>query len=40
LLRSGTFIGANVREAAHAQSKAGFIHKSSIALKEANETEY
>jgi len=40
LLRSGTSIGANVREAEHAQSKADFIYKMSIALKEANETEY
>jgi four helix bundle protein len=40
LLRSGTSIGANVREAEHAQSKADFIHKLSISLKEANETEY
>lgn len=40
MLRSGTSIGANVREAEHAQSKADFIHKLSIALKEANETEY
>ena len=40
LLRSGTSVGANVREAEHAQSKADFIHKLSIALKEANETEY
>lgn len=40
LLRSGSSIGANVREAEHAQSKADFIHKLSIALKEANETEY
>ena len=40
LLRSGTSIGANVREAEHAQSKADFISKLSIALKEANETEY
>ena len=40
LLRSGTSIGANVREAEHAQSKADFIHKMSISLKEANETEY
>lgn len=40
ILRSGTSIGANVREAEHAQSKADFIHKLSIALKEANETEY
>lgn len=40
LLRSGTSIGANVRESEHAKSKADFIHKLSIALKEANETEY
>ena len=40
LLRSGTSIGANVRESEHAQSKADFIHKLSIAIKEANETEY
>lgn len=40
LLRSGTAIGALIREAEHAESKADFIHKLSIALKEANETEY
>ncbi len=40
LLRSGTSIGANIREAEHAQSKADFIHKLSVSLKEANETEY
>ena len=40
LLRSGTGIGALVREAEHAESKADFIHKLAIALKEANETEY
>ena len=40
VLRSGTSIGANVRESEHAQSKADFIHKLSISLKEANETEY
>ena len=40
LLRSGTSIGANVREAEHAQSKADFLNKSNIALKEANETCY
>jgi len=39
-LRSGTSIGALVREAEHAQSDADFINKLSIALKEANETEY
>ena len=40
LLRSGTSIGANIRESEHAESKADFIHKLSVALKEANETEY
>ena len=40
LLKSGTSIGANVREAQNAESKADFIHKLSISLKEANETEY
>lgn len=40
VLRSGTAIGALVREAEHAESKADFIHKMAIALKEANETEY
>ena len=40
LLRSGTSIGANVREAQNAESKADFIHKLKIAAKEANETEY
>jgi four helix bundle protein len=40
LLRCGTAIGALVREAEHAESKADFIHKMSIALKEANEAEY
>jgi len=40
MLRSGTSIGANVREAEFAESKADFIHKLAIALKEANETEY
>jgi len=40
MLRSGTSIGANIREAEHAQSKADFIHKLSISLKEADETEY
>lgn len=40
VLRSATSIGANVRESEHAQSKADFIHKLSISLKEANETEY
>ena len=40
LLRSGTAIGAMIRESEHAESKSDFIHKLSIALKEANETEY
>lgn len=40
ILRSGTAIGALVREAEQAESKADFIHKFAIALKEANETEY
>ena len=40
LLRSGTAIGALIREAEFAQSKADFIHKMSISPKEANETLY
>ena len=40
LLRSGTSIGANIREAEQAESKADFIHKTSVSLKEANESEY
>ncbi|CUV66250.1 conserved hypothetical protein [Sulfurovum sp. enrichment culture clone C5] len=40
IMRSGTAIGALVREAQYAQSKADFLHKLTIALKEANETEY
>jgi four helix bundle protein len=40
LLRSGTAIGALVKEAEHSQSKADFLNKMNIALKEANETEY
>ncbi|MFH1296906.1 MAG: four helix bundle protein [Bacteroidota bacterium] len=40
LLRSGTAIGALVRESEHAESNADFIHKLSISLKEANETDY
>ena len=39
-LRSGTSIGANTREALAGQSKRDFIAKLSIALKEANETDY
>src|SRR5262245_38722971 len=40
LLRSGTAIGASIRESEHAESNSDFIHKMSISLKEANETEY
>ncbi len=40
LLRCGTAIGALIREAEYAESKADFIHKMHIALKEANETDY
>jgi four helix bundle protein len=40
LLRSGTSIGANIRESYSAQSQADFIHKLSIALKEADESAY
>lgn len=40
LIKSGTSIGANVREAQNAESKADFIHKIKIAAKEADETEY
>jgi four helix bundle protein len=40
VLRSGTSIGANIREAQSPQSKADFIHKLKIADKELRETEY
>ena len=40
ILRSGTSIGANIRESRFAQSKADFISKLSIALKESSETQY
>jgi len=40
LLRSGTSIGANVKEAIRAQSKPDFYSKLNISLKEASETEY
>ena len=40
LLRSGTSIGANIHEANYAQSKADFVHKLQIALKECYESEY
>lgn len=40
ILRSGTSIGANIKEAQNAESRADFIHKLKIALKEADELEY
>jgi four helix bundle protein len=40
VIRSGTSVGANLEEAQAAESKADFIHKYSIALKEARETKY
>jgi four helix bundle protein len=40
LIRSGTSIGANIREAQNAQSKADFIHKLSISQKECDEVSY
>ena len=40
ILRSGTAIGALIKEAEFGQSNSDFIHKMSIALKEANETDY
>ena len=40
LLRSGTSIGANIRESQSAESRTDFIHKLKIAAKEADETEY
>jgi four helix bundle protein len=40
LLRSGTSVGANVHEARSAESRADFVHKMQIALKEARETSY
>lgn len=40
ILRSGTSIGANIREAVREQSKADFYAKLSISLKEADETAY
>lgn len=40
LLRSGTSIGANIREAQNAESKADFIHKLKISAKEIDETKY
>ncbi len=40
ILRSGTSIGANIKEAQNAESKADFIHKLKISSKEADELEY
>jgi four helix bundle protein len=40
LLRSGTSVGANIRESQNAQSNADFIHKLSISQKECDETMY
>ena len=40
IVKSGTAVGALIREAEHAESKKDFIHKLSIGLKEANETKY
>lgn len=40
LLRAGTSVGANYREAARASSRAEFIHKSGLVEKEASETRY
>ncbi|MDR2962522.1 MAG: four helix bundle protein [Bacteroidales bacterium] len=40
ILRSGTSVAANVREAEHSESKADFAHKMAIAQKEINETMY
>jgi four helix bundle protein len=40
IFRSGTSIGANIREAQNAESKADFIHKFKIAAKEADEVQY
>jgi four helix bundle protein len=40
MLRSGTSVGAMIREAEHAESKMDFVHKLAIAQKEINETIY
>jgi four helix bundle protein len=40
VLRSGTSVGANIREAEYAVSPRDFVHKLSISLKEANETDF
>lgn len=40
ILRSGTSIGANIRESKNAESSSDYVHKLSIALKEADETQF
>lgn len=40
ILKSGTSIGANIRESQYAESQDDFVHKLRIALKEANETDF
>ena len=40
MLKSGTSIGANIREAQNSESKQDFVHKLKIAAKETSETEY
>ena len=40
ILKSGTSIGANIRESQYAESTEDFVHKLKIALKEANETDF
>ena len=40
IFRSGTSVGANIRESKNAQSDTDFVHKLSLALKEADETAY
>lgn len=40
LLRSGTSVGANIRESFHSESKRDFIHKLSISLKESEECKF
>jgi len=40
ILRSGTSIGANIRESKNAESSSDYVHKLAIALKEADETQY
>ena len=40
IMRSGTSVGANVREAQHPESRKDFYHKLKVAVKEAEETDY